>query len=81
MSTRTDELPKAVKKEIRRLGELGAFERAAAVHRFHEGRPRKLWIAFNTNQASILIFRVVEGWREEEISEEPMAELRAFPVL
>jgi hypothetical protein len=111
VNTRTDELPKPVKREIRqlaglvherllalelrklegefarwRLGELDAFELAALVHKFHEGQPRKLWSAFNTNQVSILIFRVREGWKmgilaEAEISAEMMAELRSLPDL
>src|SRR5436190_23379630 len=89
VNTRTDLLPKAVKREVRqlagvvherllalelrkldgefarwRLGELDAFDLSAEIHKFHEGMPRRLWIAFNTNQVAILVFRVKEGLTE-----------------
>jgi len=68
-----------------RRKELDAFELAAAVHRFHEGPPRRLLNTFNTNHIEVLIFKVREGLergllREEEISEEVIELLAALPV-
>ena len=68
-----------------RRKELDAFELAGAIHRFHEGPPRRLLNAFNTNHIEVLIFKVREGLekgllREEEISEEVIALLAALPV-
>ena len=65
--------------------ELDAFELAAAVHRFHEGPPRRLLNAFNTNHIEVLIFKVREALeqgvlREEEISEEVIQLLGTLPV-
>ena len=65
--------------------ELDAFELAAAVHRFHEGPPRRLLNTFNTNHIEVLIFHVREGLergllREEEISEEVIKLVAALPV-
>ena len=65
--------------------ELDVFELAAAVHRFHEGPPRRLLNAFNTNHIEVLLFKVREALeqgvlREEEISEEVIQLLGTLPV-
>ncbi|MFN0100725.1 MAG: hypothetical protein ACKV2U_01410 [Bryobacteraceae bacterium] len=110
MSTRFDEMPKAMKREIRHLAgvvherllaaelkklerefarwdrkELDAFELAAAIHRFHEGAPRRLLSAFNTNRVEVLLFRVRDGveegtLKEVEIGEELLALLRTLTM-
>jgi hypothetical protein len=61
-----------------RGGELDAFEMAAEVHRFHEGQPRRLWLAFNTHdlrELSVLLRgALVDGTlRLEDASAEVLA--------
>ncbi|MBI2688108.1 MAG: hypothetical protein HYX27_17525 [Acidobacteria bacterium] len=69
-----------------RTKEIDAFELAADIHKFHEGPPRRLWLAFNTNSVSLLILRVKEGVAEgmlepKEISDELRAVLETIPLL
>jgi hypothetical protein len=61
-----------------RGGEWDAFALAVEVHRFHEGAPRKLWLAFNTHdlrELSVLLRgALVDGTlRLEEATGEVLA--------
>lgn len=64
-----------------RNGELDAFELSAAIHRFHEGPPRRLWLAFNTNQKAVLGALVEQSLADgllkiEELTDEARAYFR-----